>query len=744
MERDFEHQKAAQKLYQFLQLQRIPSALAASCLALEKYFACFSESIHSVQCLVWDQPQQSYLIATEQGFVRQKGRSKFIAEHPITDSAVQIVSDQQCMQAIQLVPDAQGLIILNVHQASQLDWALGLLQGFVSAQQAAKYLVSLQTALTQDPQPSLRVLDCGKVAESNQAVQQLQQLSGGELEQLLPSNHQALIRACLQQARAIEGVETSFKKLIMHWSYIPMLAQQQVLVRGKDVSEQVKQARQAAQAWRLYRLITENSMDLISRHAPDGRFIDASPASWSLLGYWPEEMRGLHSMALFHPEDARRQMHNAYNALRDLGYYTMTWRALHRKGHYVWFETASRAIRETYTGAVVEIVSISRDITQRVLVEEHRQRLAEVVQANTDLVLFLLPSGQVTGANPSAQSALQVQAEQKFSIEQVISPDDYSRLKNIGWQQAKQLGVWSSEMRLQPLAGKTSFPVSLVLLAHRGQTGEPYYSLVARDMTERERHEIQQRRHQDELAHSARLVTLGELTSGIAHEMNQPLAAIMNYSNASLRYLQQGQSGAQLDKVEQGLQRVNEHAKHAAEVIKQLRALLRKEPRRLQALLINQVIDEAVRLCQWQASSWQIKIVTQLTADLPEIYADRVLLEQVLLNLLRNAMEANHQATPEQASEIQLAATLTEQQRILIEVKDQGYGVKQENLEQLFTPFYTEKKDGLGLGLSMSRSIIEGFGGELTARRLEQGGLALQCYLPLREVKNLVSHKLEV
>ena len=108
-------------------------------------------------------------------------------------------------------------------------------------------------------------------------------------------------------------------------------------------------------------------------------------------------------------------------------------------------------------------------------------------------------------------------------------------------------------------------------------------------------------------------------------------------------------------------------------------------------------------------------------------------MEQVLLNLIRNAMEANHQALPNSASEIQVRASLTEQQQIMIQVSDQGGGGQQANLEQLFTPFYTEKKDGLGLGLSMSRSIVEGFGGELNVQRLNSGGLMFSCCLPLRE-----------
>ncbi len=136
-----------------------------------------------------------------------------------------------------------------------------------------------------------------------------------------------------------------------------------------------------------------------------------------------------------------------------------------------------------------------------------------------------------------------------------------------------------------------------MLLAHKVAGGERYYSLVARNMAERELREAQQRKHQEELAHTARLITLGELTSGIAHEMNQPLAAVINYASASLRYLQTvDRQSPSLQRVAQGLERITEHANHAAEVIKRLRAFLRKEPRRVQALNIAEVLQETVQL----------------------------------------------------------------------------------------------------------------------------------------------------
>lgn len=593
---------------------------------------------------------------------------------------------------------------------------------------------SVSPLLALDPQPSLLLDVQARPLELNAALLALLGESGPQvLAGCLPANHAQLVRACLEQRRAIEEVEAQFGERVLLWNFVPDPQEGRVLARCRDASAQILGEREAARARRLYRLITENTTDLISRHDPDGRFLDASPASWTLLGYWPEELRGKPVRTLVHVRE-RTQLRCAREALEQHGYHTMSYRVRHRAGHYLWFETASRAIRDTYTGAVVEVISVSRDITARVRAEENNRRLAGVVEANTDLVLFIDPAGQVTYLNPAARRTLGIGERQPMpSLAGLFARDDLARLQAEGWNTAERQGAWSADARLQPTGGGASVPVSLVLLAHSAIGGERYYSLVARDMTERELREAQQHRHQDELAHTARLVSLGELASGLAHEINQPLAAVVNYASASQRYLQSLEHNPQaVLRVAQGLERITEHAQHASEVIKRLRAFLRKGQRRMQALDVAEVARCAVRLCGWEASAGQVTIEAQLPDGLPPVYADRVLLEQVLLNLLRNAIDANHEAHPGQPTRIVLTAR-AEAGRVTIEVRDCGPGLSDAELERVFTPFYTSKPEGLGLGLSMSRSIVEGFGGSLEAQRAEGVGLSMCCRLPVQQ-----------
>ncbi|EWC42591.1 PAS domain S-box protein [Stutzerimonas stutzeri] len=586
-----------------------------------------------------------------------------------------------------------------------------------------------------DPQPSLLLDDHARPIELNAALLAL--LADRPLDELLrflPVNHAALVGACLAQQRAIEGVEAEYGQRILIWTFIPDPTQNRVLARCREATEQVLAERDAARARRLYRLITENTTDLISRHAPDGRFLDASPAAWRLLGYWPEELRGKLVEAFFHPEDRAQLPARSRDALEVDGYHTMTYRVRHRDGHYLWFETASHAIRETYTGAVVEVVSVSRDITARVQAEENRRRLAEVVEVNTDLVLFIDAEGRVTYLNPAARRTLRLLEGHMPALDALFDSEMLVLLRGAGRDTAEREGVWSTDSRLLAQDGGASVPISLVLLAHLTTGGERYYSLVARDMSERELREAQQRRHQDELAHTGRLVTLGELASGIAHEINQPLAAVVNYASASQRYLQSiGQNPRAAERVAQGLERITEHANHASEVIKRLRAFLRKGQRRMQSLDVAEVARDAVRLCAWETTAAQVSIEQQLAGDLPQVYADRVLLEQVLINLLRNAIEANREAHPGQPSRIVLRAE-RQAGEVVLAVEDQGRGLDEYELEQAFTPFFTRKPDGLGLGLPMSRSIIEGFGGALQGRPGELEGLCMRCRLPIKKI----------
>ncbi|MEX5611405.1 PAS domain S-box protein, partial [Pseudomonas protegens] len=301
--------------------------------------------------------------------------------------------------------------------------------------------------LGHDPQPSLLLDAQAQPLDLNPALRQwLEGSPPAPLTALLPVNHPARVRACLEQQRAIEQVEAQWGERILLWSFIPDPHRQRVLARCQEATAQVRAERESAKARRLYRLITENTTDLISRHTPDGSFLDASPASWTLLGYWPEQLRGRLARSLFHSQDLAGLMQRTRDALEQDGYHTMTYRIRHRDGHYLWFETACRGIRDTYTGTVVEVVAVSRDITARVQAEENKRRLAEVVEANPDPVLFIQPGGAVTYLNPAARRTLGLGDGQAMPpLAAILSAAVLDSLQREGWDRAEHSGRWNIE-----------------------------------------------------------------------------------------------------------------------------------------------------------------------------------------------------------------------------------------------------------------------------------------------------------
>ena len=192
-----------------------------------------------------------------------------------------------------LQPGQPGLLLVQVCEGVSLDW-LGWVQDLLTTLlSSVNGMLRGSPLLGHDPQPSLLLDAQGRPLEFNAALMALlAEKSLTDVLGFLPVNHRVLVRACLDQQRAVEGVEAQFEAQILIWTFIPDPQDNRVLARCRDATTQVLAEREAATARRLYRLIIENTTDLISRHTPDGHVIDASPASWTLLGYWPEELRG--------------------------------------------------------------------------------------------------------------------------------------------------------------------------------------------------------------------------------------------------------------------------------------------------------------------------------------------------------------------------------------------------------------------------------------------------------------------
>jgi PAS domain S-box-containing protein len=265
------------------------------------------------------------------------------------------------------------------------------------------------------------------------------------------------------------------------------------------------------------------------------------------------------------------------------------------------------------------------------------------------------------------------------------------------------------------------------------ELGEVYrVAGIAEDVTEHKLAEQQVREHQDKLAHMARLSSVGEMASSLAHELNQPLGAVTNYCKAGLRLLSSNSPDGQ--RVATALEKASMQAQRAGDIIHHIRDFTRKDTRRRACIEMNSVVREAVRLTEIDIYKQQGSIRLELSEVLPKVMGDRVQLEQVILNLLRNGMEAMVEC--QAASRLLVVCSRARDARtVQVSVKDNGLGLGNAALDHIFDPFYTTKCDGMGMGLSISRSIIEAHTGRLWAESLAspERGAVFHFTLPISQ-----------
>ena len=248
------------------------------------------------------------------------------------------------------------------------------------------------------------------------------------------------------------------------------------------------------------------------------------------------------------------------------------------------------------------------------------------------------------------------------------------------------------------------------------------------EIAQRKRSEEALQAAQAQMARMARVSTMGELTSSIAHEINQPLAAVVTNGDASLRWL--GNDPPNLAKTRESITGMIKEANRASEVIKRIRALAKKTPPQKANLEVNEVIDEAIGLVGGQLARQGVVLRKELVPNLPPVIGDRVQVQQVILNLIANGIEAMEEVTG-RPRELSIGAKSTDDGRVLISVSDCGTGIEPESADHLFEAFFTTKQEGMGLGLSISRTIVEGHQGRLWATPNTQGGATFQFTLPV-------------
>lgn len=285
---------------------------------------------------------------------------------------------------------------------------------------------------------------------------------------------------------------------------------------------------------------------------------------------------------------------------------------------------------------------------------------------------------------------------------------------------------YEGETELVALDGRR-IPVLFTITFPTEPEGDGNVLAFVVDITERKRSQNALLAAQAELAHASRVATIGELTASIAHEVNQPLAAIVTSGEAGLRWLRR--DVPQLDEVASVIGRIVNEGRRASEIVTRIRAFLKKKPAEQDMLGIAEIVSEAATLVERELSKEDVSLNIEVRPDLPQIRGDRIQLQQVLVNLLINAAQAMAQRSGPRI--VTLRAELAESGDLLVSVQDTGPGIEAADVPRLFEPFFTTKQDGMGMGLAICQTTVEGHGGRLTVESVPGAGATFRLTMPV-------------
>ncbi|MGQ0587170.1 MAG: two-component system sensor histidine kinase NtrB [Gammaproteobacteria bacterium] len=356
-------------------------------------------------------------------------------------------------------------------------------------------------------------------------------------------------------------------------------------------------------------------------------------------------------------------------------------------------------------------------------------RFNALLDAAVDAIVLIDERGHITRFNPAAQRMFgYAEGEVAGRNVSMLMPEPYRsqhdayirRYASTG--ERRIIGV-GREVEAQRKDGST-FPIDLSV-GEFSAGGDHGFVGIIRDLTEhkartREADELRAR-----LAHVGRLGTLGEMVSGIAHEVNQPLTAISNYASACRRMVQSGTAGG--EELAGALDKIGAQAERAGQVIRGLRALVRRRDELREPLDVNRLIRDVAKLVEFDVRQAGYRLVLKLAEPLPEVTGDAVQVQQVVLNLIRNGLDAMLEQARGDTIEVETAVA---DGKVEIRVTDSGPGLGAAALERLFEPFFTTKPQGIGLGLSICKSIVGAHRGELRGETAAGGGARFRVRLP--------------
>ncbi len=387
-------------------------------------------------------------------------------------------------------------------------------------------------------------------------------------------------------------------------------------------------------------------------------------------------------------------------------------------------------------------VAIILDITQRKKAEESlrlRKEEFKLIFENAPTGIAVLDlDGNYTNVNPSLCDILGYSKPEllQLSYKDITHPDDIEiSSKYLNKLLKGDFSGYSLDKRYIRKDKKVINVILNVAMVHENITlahdeyGRPALLIShVLDITEQIAAEEKAKVQQEQLAHMDRVVMMGEMAAGIAHEINQPLTAIDSYAQAAQRRI--SADGVDFQKLQELLEKISKASLRAGGVISRLRSMVKRETKPHNYFNINNLIEDAVKMSQADTQAVEFTIKLQLDNNLPSAMADSIQIQQVILNLIRNAMDAAANETEKYKQIMISSALLADENRIEVSIRDYGCGISDEAAEQLFNPFYTTKQTGMGMGLAICHSIIQTHGGRLWFTRNSDKGTTFHFTLP--------------
>jgi two-component system sensor kinase FixL len=412
--------------------------------------------------------------------------------------------------------------------------------------------------------------------------------------------------------------------------------------------------------------------------------------------------------------------------------FEVEYRIITRDGQEKWVWERGRPIDRRSDGVVI-LEGFINDITDRKLAEAALVRAEAyaqaIVESALDAVISIDDQGTIESFNRAASAMFGYRGDEVRGqhCRTLVATSFYQE-----FDRYFQRNHGSSDPRPSSLdlngcdKDDNEFPIVLSMREIL-DIEETKYVILIRDLTEQRSAEKEVREHRDILAHVDRLNTLGEMAAGIAHEINQPLTAISMYAQSGLRFLRRQQP--QLQRLEDALEKLSQQAHRAGAVIERMQEMTRPHQSHQEIVTAEQLLGEIHDLGEVEAQIRNFIIVLRLDDSLPRVKCDPIQIQQVILNLLRNGMESMRANRCKPGSKIVLQARTTPTQ-LRISIIDGGIGVSRKLEKQLYQPFATTKESGMGLGLSISRSIIEAHGGQIEFTNNKTGGATFTFGLP--------------